>query len=125
MDKQVTVGDLIALAAQYRDEKRELDKKSTELGAALEETKFEIMRRMNELGVEQLSGAGMTVTLSETVVATVEDWEALNAHILESGELFLLERRVSSKAYREKLAAEEAVPGTKPFTKYALNMRVK
>ena len=118
--------DLAQQREAIRDRKRELaaeEKQLNEQLAALDQQLFEYL---DEQGVDRLSTNGITLSISESVVPHVTDWESVYAFVRESGNFQLFERRASSVAYRELLALRdgEMIPGVEPFTKRTINMRV-
>lgn len=120
----VTLADLIAEAVRLRDEKREFDRLSKERGASYDEVCGEIIALMDEQGVSRTAIQSATVSISEQVMPSVTDWDAFEAYVLDNKALHLLQRRPATTAYRELLDAGVQVPGTEPFTKRALNVRV-
>jgi len=59
-------------------------------------------------------------TLKQTNVPSVVDWGKLDAYILRYKALDMLQRRVSSTAWRERMEAGKKVPGIDVYTKYSL-----
>jgi len=68
-------------------------------------------------------GTKGSVSLGSKLVPAVQDWDLLNAYILENSALHLLERRVATNAYREMQKAGIELPGVVPFAKSNLNLR--
>jgi hypothetical protein len=120
----LSLGQLAQLAHDVREEKRELDRQSKECGARLDELKSLIYAKLDEQGVDRTSVNGITLSKSDTQVPNVTDWDALNQFILEQGMLVLLQRRVSSAAWKELLELGTEVPGIESFTKRDVNIRV-
>lgn len=121
---ELSLGQLAQLAHDIREEKRELDRQSKECGARLDEVKGLIYAKLDEQGVDRTSVNGITLAKSDTQVPNVTDWDALGQFILEQGMLVLLQRRVSSAAWKELLDLGTEVPGVESFTKRDVNIRV-
>jgi hypothetical protein len=81
------------------------------------------MEDMQANGIDKMTGKHASVSITSTVVANVEDWDAFGAYILKNKLLHMLQRRVSDPAYRELLDAGKKVPGVQPFNKKRLNLR--
>jgi hypothetical protein len=64
-----------------------------------------------------------SVSIKEETVPDVHDWDALYAHIISTGDFSLIQRRVSSTAYRELLKLGENVPGLQPREIRRINFR--
>jgi hypothetical protein len=101
--------------ALYRTRQKRLDK-ALEVEALREEE-----RALEELALQFLNRANLTsgrgklatVTKVPHAVPTVTDWAKLYAHIKKTNGFDLLQRRVSTSAYRERMDAKARVPGTK------------
>lgn len=120
---QRTPGQDIDELFELREKKRKLEAsiKDLEGQAALIEER--LMEGMNASGLDKMTGRKASVSISETVVANVEDWDAFLAWIYKNKAGHLLQRRVSDPAWREMVEIKKAVPGTQPFTKKRLNLR--
>ncbi len=76
----------------------------------------------------ELDGArGKTATagITQATVATVKDWDKLYKYVKKNDAWDLLQKRVSSTAYRARLDEKISVPGVEPFltTKLSLKKR--
>lgn len=94
----------------------EIEKREKELRQELIDT---LVEAKTASGV---SGLHVRVTLVEKTVPQVEDWAALQAHIKDSGDFDLLQRRVNDAAVRERWKAHVAVPGVGTFMKTDLSV---
>jgi hypothetical protein len=81
------------------------------------------MERMKSEGIEKATGSKASVSLSSTVVADVQDWDAFWPYIAKNKFWHLVQKRVSDPAYRELLDLGKKVPGVQPFTKHAVLVR--
>lgn len=127
MDAQATsIGSLIDSLATLRDQRREVDKKSKELAAAYAELEAQVMARLDSEDATKASGRKATASISETVVATVVDWELAWKLIRKQPQL--MQRRISDAAFRELFEHKGkkfmAKYGLTPFVKRSLNLRV-
>jgi hypothetical protein len=78
---------------------------------------------MDEVGLESARGGRATATISENVVPTATDWDALEQYIYENDALYLMQRRLSASAWRELIESGEVVPGTEPYTQRSISLR--
>ena len=105
------LNDLLAEYGTVRDGIKDLQAQEKELNTLKRELEGQIAIRMTEEGLDKISNGGRTVSLKNEIVPNVEDWDALQQHVAETGEFELLHRRVSATAYREKVSLGADVPG--------------
>lgn len=118
------LGTLIDNLFDKREKKRAAEAVVKVIEAEAEVIEAQILERLNQEGLDKANGRKASVSVSENVVASVEDWEPLWAFIIKGKHTQLLQKRVSDPAYRELLEMGKIVPGVKPFTKKRLNLRV-
>lgn len=123
--KAPPLGALIDQMWALRDKKRELEASVKDLEGQISDIESSLMEQMAEQGVDKMSGALATVSISTNTVAQVEDWDSFLAYIYKKKYGHLLQRRVSDPAYRELLEQGVAVPGVSPFSKQRLNLRAR
>lgn len=118
-----TLGSTIDQAYALREKKREAEKvvKAIEEEiAALNEVLFE---RLDEAETSKGEGKLASVSISNSIVANVTDWEALWPYIAKHKHFHLVQKRLSDPAVRELWEGGKTVPGVQPFTKRTLNLR--
>ena len=108
---------------KLREKKRDLEASVKSLEGQIEDIQSQLLEQMEASGTDKLSGKLGTASISTSVVANVEDWDALYPYIAKNKLWHLLQRRVSDPAYRELLDAGKKVPGVQPFNKKRLNLR--
>ena len=108
---------------KLRERKRDLEASVKSLEGQIEDMQLQLLEQMEASGTDKLSGKLGTASISTSVVANVEDWDALYPYIAKNKLWHLLQRRVSDPAYRELLDAGKKVPGVQPFNKKRLNLR--
>jgi len=119
-----TLGDKINELYELRERKRELNKELQEINELFAQLEGEVLAEMDEQGIQLTRGSRASVSVSEQVVPTVEDWDAFYEYVERNQALYLLERRVAAAAWREEMTATgEPIPGTAPFTRRSLNLR--
>ena len=119
----ISLGDMINQLYELREQKRAAKRELDRLNDEYRDLEQDIMAKLDEQGLDLGRGSVATVSISETVVPTVEDWDQVEQYILENEALYLYERRLTATAWRELMQSGETVPGTKPFTKRALSLR--
>ncbi len=118
-----SLGSRIDELNALREKKRALEAQVAELEHEYRLIEEELLETLGKQGLEKASGSTATVSVSTSVVADVQDWDALNAFIKKSGYFHLYQRRISEPAFRELLEQKGAVPGISPFTKRKLSLR--
>lgn len=81
-----------------------------------------------QLDKEQTTNGGgklATVSVTESIVPTVTDWDSFYKYIARMKYYHLLERRPSVTGCRELFETKGAIPGVMPFTKRKLNFTTK
>lgn len=118
-----TIGSMTDALVKLRERKRALESQVAEIEvefAAIEEA---LMGRLAEEGLDKGTGKLGTVSISETLVGNVVDWDQVHAFIKKTGNFQLFQRRLSDPAFRELLEMGKKVPGIEQFTKKRLNLR--
>jgi hypothetical protein len=93
-----------------------------------DETRLEqqVIDALNAQGLDQARGKKATVSISETDVPQVVDWDEFHAFLIRRKVPHLLQRRVAPNAYREMQAimkTSQPLPGCTDFAKISLNVR--
>jgi len=117
------LNDLLAEYGTVRDGIKDLQAQEKELNTLKRELEGQIAIRMTEEGLDKISNGGRTISLKNEIVPDVQDWDALQQHVAETGEFELLHRRVSATAYREKVALGTPVPGVADRELTRINFR--
>lgn len=118
-----TIGSMTDALVKLREKKRELEAKIGEIEAEYGAIEGTLMDRLGEEGLDKGTGKLGTVSISETMVGNVTDWDAVNAFVKKTGNFQLFQRRLSDPAFRELLELGKKVPGVEQFTKKRLNLR--
>lgn len=105
------LNDLLAEYGKTRDEIKSLQAQEKELNVIKRELEYQITIRMQEEGLDKISNGGRTVSIKQEIVPTVEDWDALQDHVIKTKQFELLQKRMSATAYRELISLGADVPG--------------
>lgn len=117
------IGAMIDELMELRHRKRELNDQLKELDEEYKALESRIMETMDREGTRLTASSRTRVSISESTVPTVTDWEAFEQYVKENDAMYLFERRVASKPWRELQESGERVPGTEPFTRRSLSLR--
>lgn len=121
-----TIGQLLDQLAKQRKIKADLDAKIKDVEAAINNLKLEILNALQSAGMTKASGKSLTVSIKQDIVPNVTDWDSFYAYIKKNNYFHLLQRRVSTAAWRElheQLSAKKKeVPGTEAFVKVDLSI---
>jgi hypothetical protein len=63
------------------------------------------------------------VSINEDTVPEVVNWDSVYEHVVATRDFSLIQRRISSTAYKELLKLGEGVPGLEPRTIRKINFR--
>lgn len=125
MGEKPTLNELMDTLEETRTKIRSLQEKEKVLKVHQNDLESEIMWKMEEQGLDQIANDKCTISKKKEVVPTVEDWDALHQHILDTKQFELLQKRMSATAYRELLQMEMSVPGVKATELTKINYRSK
>ncbi len=120
---ELNTSELIDKRLAIRQALADLAEQEKHLKEQQEEVDYQLMQKLESDGLSKFSNDQATISISEQIVPQVENWDALQAHILKTGEFELMQRRPAVKAYRELREAGVEVPGVVDFTKRGLNVR--
>lgn len=121
--KPRTLGALIDALDDAREKKRALAAQIKEAEAEYNDLAAQIIERMDSEDTRKGEGKKASASITEVVVAEIEDFDAVWAFAKKHNYGHLFQRRISDPAYRELLERKGSVPGLKPFTKRNLNLR--
>ena len=104
---------------------RELEQQLSLQKSLVEELKQKTLTEMEVIGTNTFNNDYGTLSVVKTEVPNVTDWPALYDHILKSGSFDLLQRRITSSAWRDRVMEGLEVPGVEPFEKTTLRVTIK
>ena len=118
-----SLGSLIDEMFDLRERKRELERELKEIEETMADRESQVIQMLDKDEITLSRGRRASASITESEVPVIEDWEAVQEYIRENDALHLLQRRVSSTAWRELKDAGELIPGTRPFTQRKLSLR--
>jgi hypothetical protein len=83
----------------------------------------EILALLDDQGAVRVSIPNYTVSVTEAVVPTVQNWDQFYEYIVSTNRPWLLQRRPSVQPFRDLLKEGEEVPGVVPFNRRTLSLR--
>ena len=125
-----TIGALADELLSLDDQIKRLNSQVSELKKTKDETEQLLIKAMDGQGTTKATGShGQSVTLNESIVPTVENWDEVYEYIRSGNNndrFGLIQKRMSVTAYREETKIlSDNVPGTLPHTKRAISLRRK
>lgn len=108
------VNELKALADAYEtayEARLSADKTAALLKEVEVDAKQALIIAMQEAKAENVVGTNKLFTLKQKEQPIIDNWEKLAEHILTTGDLSLIQRRISTTAAAEQMAAGETIPG--------------
>ena len=121
--ENMSVNQLINERAELKQQMDRLKKHVNELRAESDYIDVLLLKKMDAEGISRTANDSASVSINVDTVPNVDDWDALYAHVTSTQDFSLLQRRVSSTAYKELLKMGENVPGLSPRTVRRVNFR--
>lgn len=119
----MNINELIEARAQVKDAMAGLNSELKELNKTKDDLDYKLLTQLDEQGLSRTANDKASVSINQDTVPEVTDWDAFYAHVLEQQDFSLLQRRVSSTAYKELLKLGEGVPGLQPREIRRINFR--
>jgi hypothetical protein len=113
-EPKLGMGELSRKLFDLKNKKSELNKEVKELNPLIEEVEKALLAKMRDEGLPLISNDLGTVYISPQVVPTVINWDMFYEYVRKTNSFHLLERRLTSTAYREMIENGEEVPGVDP-----------
>jgi len=121
--KHITLGSLIDQLDDAREVKRALAIKVKDADEVYKDLESQIITRLDSEESRKGEGKKAGVSITEVVVAVIEDFDKLWAFAKRNNYSHLFQRRISDPAFRELLEKKGVVPGLTAFTNRNLNLR--
>lgn len=121
--KPLSLGARIDALHALREDLRALQAQEKAVEERIKDAEATLMEVMQKEGIDKSTGKKATVSISESVVGNVTDWDLFWQFVFKTKQSHLLQRRVSDPAIRELFETKGKVPGVEPFTRRKLNLR--
>ena len=125
MTENTKLDELMNALVTTRTEIRSLQQEEKALKVHQNDLESEIMWKMEEQGLDQIANDKCTISRKKEVVPTVEDWDQVYQHLIDTKQFELLQKRMSATAFRELLQMGMNVPGVKATELTRVNFRSK
>ena len=119
----MNTNELIEARSTVKDGIADLNSQLKELNKEKDELDYQLLNQLDEQGLSRTANDKASVSINQDTVPEVTDWDAFYAHVLEQQDFSLLQRRVSSTAYKEMLKLGENIPGLQPREIRRINFR--
>ena len=124
--KKMTLAEVATLADAYkalRDKRLELKRQVDALEDEEKLVKNQLIEILGEQGVNGVEGKLCRVSLKTNIQPLVVDWEKLDAHILDTQDLSLLQRRIAVRAIKDHWDEGDQLPGVVEDEQTTLSVR--
>ena len=118
-----TIDELIDRKKSIKSQMEKLNAELKGLREQENDIDLELLKKLDTEGLKKTANEVASVSIKEETVPDVHDWDALYEHIKQTGDFSLIQRRVSSTAYRELLKLGENIPGLQPREIRRINFR--
>ena len=122
---ELTMDDLLKDLNDSKQSLRELQAEEKTLKQSINELENRIILNLENQGVDRIGNDVCTVSIKKEIVPTVQDWDSVFQHIIDTGQFELLQKRMSATAYRELQQMGQEVPGVVATELTRINFRSK
>lgn len=123
MSEDMNINQLIEKRAEVKASMDQLNRELKALRETQDQLDVLLLKKMDAEGLARTANQRASVSINEDTVPDVTDWEELYQHIMSTQDFSLIQRRVSSTAYKELLKLGESVPGLQPRVVRRINFR--
>ena len=116
-------GTMIDDMFELRETKKDLETQVKEINEQMTLLEAELMSKLDDEKQTMGRGLAASASITSAVIPMVEDWETFGQYLIDNDALYLLQRRVAVRAYRELTDAGETIPGTTTFPKRTISLR--
>jgi hypothetical protein len=122
--KGTTLGEIIDELGRRYLKRKDADAAAEKLKKQEDVVREYLLALAHDQDINGARGSIASVAVSTADVPTVEDWDAFFAFCKKKGNDDLLQRSVSSPAWRERIKDKKAVPGTGTFQRTTLRLNM-
>lgn len=121
----MNVDTLIAKILDLRSKVSELEAEAEELRVERNTLENNLMEYMSSNGMVQAGSSMGTATMKQQVKYALSNWDEFMKYVVETESFDMLQKRISTKAVGERIAADEEVPGIQGVLVYTVSIRKK
>ena len=119
------IGEKIDLRTKLKAELDTLTKTVGDFQKLIDGVELALMEQLDAQKTTSGGGKRATVTINESIVPNIKDWDLFAEYIYKNKYLHLLQRRPAVLACREIFELRGKLPGAEAFTKRTLNFTTK
>ena len=97
----MNINELIEARSEVKDTIAGLNAELKELNKEKDDLDYQLLTKLDEQGLSRTANDKASVSINAVIFPEVTDWDAFYAYVLEQQDLSLLQRRISSAAYKE------------------------
>jgi hypothetical protein len=116
------LSDIIDEMFKLREQKRELDAQSKEVGKQYEALALRFAEAARAAGTDYARGSLASASITTQLVPQAKDWDEIYDWIRENDAMYLLHRRIASAAWKELLDSGEEIPGIEAYEKEGVSL---
>ena len=116
-------GAMIDEMFELREAKKDLEAQIKELNNQMTLIEAELIHKLDAEETSMGRGKSASASVTKSEVPMVEDWDTFGQYLIDNEMLYLLQRRVAVRAFRELKEAGEEIPGTTTFPKRTISLR--
>ena len=117
-----SIAEAADMLVALRDKKASVQKELDSIKAEEEKLKAYVIDELPKSNATGVEGRYARVRVTVKPTPVVEDWSALKAHILATGEFDLLAKSISRTAVKERWSQDEEVPGIGVFNHVGVSL---
>jgi len=122
---ELTMDDLLTDLTNSKSSLKDLQSEEKTIKQKINELENRIIANLKAQGVDSIGNDMCAVSIKQEIVPTVEDWDSVHQHIIDTRQFELLQKRMSATAYRELQQMGQEVPGVVPTELTRINFRSK
>jgi hypothetical protein len=122
---ELTMDDLLTDLTNSKSSLKDLQSQEKTIKQKINELENRIIANLKAQGVDSIGNDMCAVSIKQEIVPTVEDWDSVHQHIIDTRQFELLQKRMSATAYRELQQMGQEVPGVVPTELTRINFRSK
>ena len=116
-------GSMIDEMFNLREERKKLEVEIKKINEKMTLTEAELIQKLDAEETSMGRGKSASASITKSEVPMVEDWDTFGQYLINNEMLYLLQRRVAVRAFRELKEAGETIPGTTTFPKRTISLR--
>lgn len=116
-------GKMIDEMFDLRESKKELERKVKLINEEMTLLEAELIQKLDAEETSMGRGRSASASITKSEVPMVDDWDIFGQYLIDNEMLYLLQRRVAVRAFRELRDAGEEIPGTTTFPKRTISLR--